>query len=117
MPQTDHQPLSASSAADRQSALLSLLYPAATSLTAVAPQQQQQQIPTPPASGQSPSNSSETQGKILLEQLMAGCVPFLVQIIVTCLAQHTRHLFYPSPSLLLLPLSHGLLGLPRYLLY
>ncbi|KIJ60640.1 hypothetical protein HYDPIDRAFT_98194 [Hydnomerulius pinastri MD-312] len=39
-----------------------------------------QQIPSPPASssqrsGQSPSNSSETQGKILLEQLMAGAAP------------------------------------------
>ncbi|KAF8558471.1 hypothetical protein OG21DRAFT_1405181 [Imleria badia] len=72
MPQTDHQP---SSAADRQSALLSLLYPAAT---VIAPHNQQ--IPTPPASseqrsGQSPSNSSETQGKILLEQLMAGTTP------------------------------------------
>ena len=73
-------PLPPSSAADRQSALLSLLYPAATSVPAHAsliPQPSQQQIPTPPASssqrsGQSPSNNSETQGKILLEQLMAG---------------------------------------------
>ncbi|KAI9569057.1 hypothetical protein HD554DRAFT_2255678 [Boletus coccyginus] len=67
----------AASAADRQSALLSLLYPAATSIPAhasVVPQ-----IPTPPASshrsGQSPPNASESQGKILLEQLMAGTTP------------------------------------------
>lgn len=66
-------PVLPSSAADRQSALLSLLYPAATAVPAhpaiVAPHQQ---IPTPPASGQSPSNTSESQGKILLDQLMAG---------------------------------------------
>ncbi|KAH7918211.1 hypothetical protein BV22DRAFT_1200056 [Leucogyrophana mollusca] len=70
---------------DRQSALLSLLYPAASSLPAAgrapapAAQPVSQQIPTPPASsqrsGQSPSNSSESQGKILLEQLMAGNAP------------------------------------------
>ncbi|EIW85394.1 hypothetical protein CONPUDRAFT_118217 [Coniophora puteana RWD-64-598 SS2] len=71
-------------AADRQSALLSLLYPnapptaSATSraLPAVPSSQLAQQNPTPPASsqrsGQSPSNNSETQGKILLEQLMSG---------------------------------------------
>ncbi|KAG1749037.1 uncharacterized protein EDB91DRAFT_1112153 [Suillus paluster] len=70
--------------ADRQSALLSLLYPAATSLTATRPLQPSsgpimpQQVPSPPASsirsGQSPSNTSEAQGKILLEQLM-GTAP------------------------------------------
>ncbi|KAH0830388.1 hypothetical protein J3R83DRAFT_1782 [Lanmaoa asiatica] len=82
---------SSSSAADRQSALLSLLYPAATSVpahpSAISPPQQQQ-IPTPPASssqrsGQSPSNNSESQGKILLEQLMAGqpIPPFLLVLV------------------------------------
>ncbi|KAL4065366.1 hypothetical protein J3A83DRAFT_4375900 [Scleroderma citrinum] len=67
-------------AAERQSALLSLLYPSASS----APVSSQvpplpappQQVPTPPSSsqraGQSPPNNSEAQGKILLEQLMAG---------------------------------------------
>ncbi|KAG1835694.1 hypothetical protein EV424DRAFT_1358313 [Suillus variegatus] len=62
-------PAVSTSPADRQSALLSLLYPAATSIPAIRPLQQ-----SPPASsirsGQSPSNNSETQGKILLEQLM-----------------------------------------------
>ncbi|KAF9239664.1 hypothetical protein BU15DRAFT_87964 [Melanogaster broomeanus] len=77
---------SANSASDRQSALLSLLYPAATSVAAsthpptFAGPPVAQQIPTPPASaskgsGQSPSNNSETQGKILLDQLMAGTAP------------------------------------------
>ncbi|KAF8136086.1 hypothetical protein EV363DRAFT_1318702 [Boletus edulis] len=89
MQHQDHRSSSSSSspsAADRQSALLSLLYPAASTLpaqlTLPPPPQppQQQQIPTPPTSssqrsGQSPSNSSETQGKILLEQLMAGGAP------------------------------------------
>ena len=66
--------------ADRQSALLSLLYPAATSAPTTRPLQPptgpliSQQVQTPPAqsarSGQSPSNNSESQGKILLEQLM-----------------------------------------------
>jgi hypothetical protein len=67
-------PAVSTSPADRQSALLSLLYPAATSTSTMRPLQHSQQIPSPPASsirsGQSPSNSSETQGKILLEQLM-----------------------------------------------
>lgn len=62
-------PAASTTPADRQSALLSLLYPAATSIPAIRPLQQ-----SPPASsirsGQSPSNNSETQGKILLEQLM-----------------------------------------------
>ncbi|KAG6379129.1 hypothetical protein JVT61DRAFT_11566 [Boletus reticuloceps] len=88
MQHQDHRSSSSSSspsAADRQSALLSLLYPAASTLpaqlTLLPPPQPplQQQIPTPPTSsqrsGQSPSNSSETQGKILLEQLMAGSAP------------------------------------------
>ena len=61
MPPSDSPP---SSAADRQSALLSLLYPAASSLP--------KQIPTPPTSQPPDSNTSESQGKILLEQLMAG---------------------------------------------
>ncbi|KAH7914946.1 hypothetical protein BJ138DRAFT_1078241 [Hygrophoropsis aurantiaca] len=73
------------SSVDRQSALLSLLYPAASSVPTVtripppAAPPASQQIPTPPApsqrSGQSPSNSSESQGKILLEQLMSGNAP------------------------------------------
>ncbi|KAF9228665.1 hypothetical protein BS17DRAFT_812632 [Gyrodon lividus] len=72
---------SATSAADRQSALLSLLaatsVAASTHLPPLTGPPASQQIPTPPASssqrsGQSPSNNSETQGKILLEQLMAG---------------------------------------------
>ncbi|KIK24967.1 hypothetical protein PISMIDRAFT_97707 [Pisolithus microcarpus 441] len=78
---------SAASAAERQSALLSLLYPAAGS-NPVPPSSQPpsmsappapQQVPTPPTSsqrtGQSPSNSSEAQGKFLLEQLMTGAAP------------------------------------------
>jgi hypothetical protein len=75
--------------ADRQSALLSLLYPAATSAPTTRPLQApagpliSQQVQTPPAqssrSGQSPSNISESPGKILLEQLM-GCVSFIFQI-------------------------------------
>ncbi|KAG6331224.1 hypothetical protein ID866_7865 [Astraeus odoratus] len=75
----------AATPAERQSALLSLLYPAASSVPAMsqaplgpAPPPTQQ-VPTPPSSsqrtGQSPSNSSEAQGKILLEQLMAGAAP------------------------------------------
>lgn len=75
------------STADRQSALLSLLYPAAGSNPVHQSSQPPlmpappapQQVPTPPASsgrtGQSPSNSSEAQGKILLEQLMSGAAP------------------------------------------
>ncbi|KAG1723886.1 hypothetical protein EDB19DRAFT_1897994 [Suillus lakei] len=67
---THSAPALSTTPADRQSALLSLLYPAATFHS--------QQIPSPPASsirsGQSPSNNSETQGKILLEQLM-GTAP------------------------------------------
>lgn len=75
------------SASDRQSALLSLLgAPSAASAAAArgpppasapapAPAQMPQQVPTPPGSSQrsgtSPSHN-ETQGKILLEQLMAG---------------------------------------------
>ena len=64
--------------AEKQSALLSLLYPSASS----APPSSQvplpatpQQVSTPPTAhrtGPSPPNSSETQGKILLEQLMVG---------------------------------------------
>ncbi|KIK98818.1 hypothetical protein PAXRUDRAFT_823420 [Paxillus rubicundulus Ve08.2h10] len=77
----------ANSAVDRQSALLSLLYPAAASVPAsthlppLASPPASQQVPTTSASsssqrsGQSPSNNSETQGKILLEQLMAGTAP------------------------------------------
>ncbi|KAK7440206.1 hypothetical protein VKT23_017148 [Stygiomarasmius scandens] len=62
---------------DRQSALLSLLgNPPSASV--VAGPQLPQQIPTPPGSshrsGASP-NHSETQGKILLEQLMSGNPP------------------------------------------
>ncbi|KAG9318257.1 hypothetical protein JVU11DRAFT_339 [Chiua virens] len=109
MPQNDSQLLPPSSAADRQSALLSLLYPAATSVPPIAnilpppPHQLHQQIPTPPASGsqrsgQSPSNSSETQGKILLEQLMAGqgthpFLPLLLRAPIK-LFRFSRH---PSP--------------------
>jgi hypothetical protein len=72
--------------ADRQSALLSLLYPAATSAPTTRPLQPStgpiiSQVQTPPApsarSGQSPSNNGESQGKILLEQLM-GCVPYSI---------------------------------------
>jgi hypothetical protein len=71
----------ANSAADRQSALLSLLatsVPASTHLPPFTGPPASQQLPTTSASsssqrsGQSPSNNSETQGKILLEQLMAG---------------------------------------------
>ncbi|KAI6126276.1 hypothetical protein EV401DRAFT_2207222 [Pisolithus croceorrhizus] len=75
------------SAAERQSALLSLLYPAAGSNPVPSSSQPPsvsappapQQVPTPPTSaqrtGQSPSNSSEAQGKFLLEQLMTGAAP------------------------------------------
>lgn len=75
---THSAPAVSTTPADRQSALLSLLYPAASSVSSLRPLQQSQQIPSPPASsirsGQSPSNNSETQGKILLEQLM-GTAP------------------------------------------
>jgi hypothetical protein len=77
-PQQQQQPqvpasISTSSNADRQSALLSLLGGPANprGATNVNPQQ----VPTPP-SASSRSNASpthnETQGKILLEQLMSG---------------------------------------------
>lgn len=67
-----------STTAERQSALLSLLGgPSSTNTrtAAVAGPQLPQQVPTPPGSSQR-SNASpthnETQGKILLEQLMSG---------------------------------------------
>ncbi|KAJ7197192.1 hypothetical protein GGX14DRAFT_471760 [Mycena pura] len=67
-------PMSNTTNADRQSALLSLLSSApANPRTAPAPNPQQ--VPTPPSastrSGASPTHN-ETQGKILLEQLMSG---------------------------------------------
>ncbi|KAJ7702347.1 hypothetical protein B0H17DRAFT_1043830 [Mycena rosella] len=68
--------ISASSNADRQSALLSLL--GAPAAPRVAPAPNPQQVPTPPSastrSGASPTHN-ETQGKILLEQLMSGNPP------------------------------------------
>lgn len=83
MPADAEAPLAGTrtTAAERQSALLSLLYPATSSAIPAsqapvhpAPPPAQQE-PTPPASvqrtGQSP-NTSETQGKLLLEQLMGG---------------------------------------------
>lgn len=67
-----------SSSADRQSALLSLLGGAAPVRPAVG-SSAPQQVPTPPGSSQRSNaspNHNETQGKILLEQLMSGCVFF-----------------------------------------
>ncbi|KAJ7445739.1 hypothetical protein B0H11DRAFT_2086645 [Mycena galericulata] len=68
--------ISASSNADRQSALLSLLSGPANPRGAAVPNPQQ--VPTPPSastrSGASPTHN-ETQGKILLEQLMSGNPP------------------------------------------
>ncbi|KAI6043065.1 hypothetical protein EDC04DRAFT_2866440 [Pisolithus marmoratus] len=78
---------STATTAERQSALLSLLYPAAGSNPvppsshppAMAAPPAPQEVPTPPASsqrtGQSPSNSSEAQGKFLLDQLMGSAAP------------------------------------------
>ncbi|KAF7295306.1 hypothetical protein MIND_01069900 [Mycena indigotica] len=75
--QTPQAPASISSSnADRQSALLSLLGGAPA--TTRAPPANPQQVPTPPSastrSGASPTHN-ETQGKILLEQLMSGNPP------------------------------------------
>lgn len=66
------------SAESRQSALLSLLGTVASSSTSTtsAPQQPQQtqQIPTPPGSAHrsGPTANNESQGRMLLEQLMSG---------------------------------------------
>ncbi|CAK5279371.1 unnamed protein product [Mycena citricolor] len=76
----DEQPASTSSVpnsnADRQSALLSLL--SGQPNPRPAPPPNPQQVPTPPSassrSGTSPTHN-ETQGKILLEQLMSGNPP------------------------------------------
>jgi len=89
MAMTDVSPASSvpptvTTASDRQSALLSLLG-GPTSSSRPAPQAANvplpTQVPTPPGSSQR-SNASpghnETQGKILLEQLMAGYVPNLI---------------------------------------
>lgn len=74
---SNHSPPVSTTPADRQSALLTLLYPAATTTRPLQPSTApliSNQVQTPPAqsarSGQSPSNNSESQGKILLEQLM-----------------------------------------------
>ncbi|KAJ7093204.1 hypothetical protein C8R44DRAFT_815841 [Mycena epipterygia] len=82
MSSNDEQPVSSSIStstnADRQSALLSLLGPPANPRGAAANPQNPQQVPTPPSastrSGASPTHN-ETQGKILLEQLMSGNPP------------------------------------------
>lgn len=79
MSSNDEQPVSSSVStstnADRQSALLSLLGPPTNPRGAAANPQNPQQVPTPPSastrSGASPTHN-ETQGKILLEQLMSG---------------------------------------------
>jgi len=89
MAMTDVSPASSvpptvTTASDRQSALLSLLG-GPTSSSRPAPQAANvplpTQVPTPPGSSQR-SNASpghnEAQGKILLEQLMAGYVPNLI---------------------------------------
>ncbi|KAJ6618338.1 hypothetical protein B0H10DRAFT_2030437 [Mycena sp. CBHHK59/15] len=80
MSSNDEQPpsssVSTSTNADRQSALLSLLGGPANPRGPVATNPQQ--VPTPPSSatrsGASPTHN-ETQGKILLEQLMSGNPP------------------------------------------
>ncbi|KAF7311567.1 hypothetical protein MKEN_01059300 [Mycena kentingensis (nom. inval.)] len=73
----EQTPPAPNSNADRQTALLSLLSGPAPA-TARAPPANPQQVPTPPSassrSGTSPTHN-ETQGKILLEQLMAGNPP------------------------------------------
>lgn len=74
VPDEPISPSSNASAVDRQSALLSLLSGATNApnnigIAGAGPQQQHTQIPTPP--GSAPSHS-ETQGKMLLEQLMSG---------------------------------------------
>ncbi|KAF5373132.1 hypothetical protein D9758_001691 [Tetrapyrgos nigripes] len=76
---SDEQVSTPTSNADRQSALLSLLGGAPSAPVVPGPQQTQpQQMPTPPGSSQrsgaSPTHN-ETQGKILLEQLMSGNQP------------------------------------------
>ncbi|KAL0580223.1 hypothetical protein V5O48_001816 [Marasmius crinis-equi] len=76
-PVTQSAPSSISvSDSSRQSALLSLLgAPSSAPTQAAAGSQQAQQIPTPPGSSQRSGASpqhNEAQGKILLEQLMAG---------------------------------------------
>ncbi|KAF9001924.1 hypothetical protein BDQ17DRAFT_1357730 [Cyathus striatus] len=65
---------SVTSAADRQSTLLSLLGTGVASRPTQGPAPLPQQVPTPPGSQRSNTSPShnETQGKILLEQLMAG---------------------------------------------
>lgn len=72
------------SLAERQNALLSLLAgppsnAATRSINQQQPAPQTQQIPTPPGSSSqrsnaSPASNAEVQGKLLLEQLMSGCV-------------------------------------------
>ncbi|KAL4268655.1 Enhancer of mRNA-decapping protein 4 WD40 repeat region domain-containing protein [Pleurotus pulmonarius] len=70
--------VSNSTAAERQNALLSLLGNPSSNRSNASTASQAQQVPTPPGSSQrsgaSPSHN-ETQGKILLEQLMAGNPP------------------------------------------
>jgi hypothetical protein len=85
---------------ERQSALLSLLGgPAPSNRQAVQNVPLPTQVPTPPGSSQR-SNASpghnENQGKILLEQLMAGYVRLhlLYPPIVACLM---LHLMPPTP--------------------
>ncbi|KAK1224473.1 hypothetical protein PQX77_012647 [Marasmius sp. AFHP31] len=78
-PTPQSAPSNVSVSDSRQSALLSLLGgPSSAPNQSAAASQQAQQIPTPPGSSQrsgtSPSHS-EAQGKILLEQLMAGNTP------------------------------------------
>ncbi|KAF9049358.1 hypothetical protein BDZ89DRAFT_1126742 [Hymenopellis radicata] len=96
-PIIDEQPVSSpptnptsQSITERQNALLSMLTgppnnqsgrPAAAQTQQQQQQQQPQQIPTPPGSSQrsnaSPPTNAELQGKILLDQLMSGCVKSL----------------------------------------
>lgn len=105
----------AATASDRQSALLSLLGGPAVSSRPPAQASNPSlptQVPTPPGSSQR-SNASpghnESQGKILLEQLMAGYVSFtsfvplfrpLVACILLCLMGSTPQVPFRSDSTL-----------------